>query len=143
MGFIELRNCPEIIEPGARQVLFSLNILENDANTELSPLSGEAEALLSGVQAAPRGGYLIPQRLPMNEGFDDLPDKIIPQFFDPELCDRCPRRAQCTDASPGHGRTVSIADNEALQKRLQKLVRAVRSFIHANDLTIAKVDSDT
>lgn len=42
--------------------------------------------------------------------------------FDPELCDRCPRRNQCTDASPGHGRTVSIADNEALQKRLQKLV---------------------
>jgi hypothetical protein len=44
--------------------------------------------------------------------------------FDPELCDRCPRRAACTDASPGHGRTVSIADNEALQKRLQKLTRS-------------------
>jgi hypothetical protein len=41
--------------------------------------------------------------------------------FDAELCDRCPLRADCTDASPGHGRTVSIANNEALQKRLRKL----------------------
>ncbi len=44
--------------------------------------------------------------------------------FDPELCDRCPQRGKCTDSSPGHGRTVSIADNEALQKRLQKLARS-------------------
>lgn len=44
--------------------------------------------------------------------------------FDPELCDRCPRRSQCTDASPGHGRTVAIAENEARQKRLQKLVQS-------------------
>ena len=41
--------------------------------------------------------------------------------FDPELCDRCPMRDQCTDASLGHGRSVSIAENEALQKRLRKL----------------------
>ncbi len=43
--------------------------------------------------------------------------------FDAELCDRCPSRADCTDASPGHGRTVSIADNEALQQRLRKLTQ--------------------
>jgi hypothetical protein len=43
--------------------------------------------------------------------------------FDAELCDRCPSRAKCTDASPGHGRTVSIADNEARQKRLRKLTQ--------------------
>jgi len=30
-------------------------------------------------------------------------------------------RKQCTDTSAGHGRTVSIADNEPLQKRLRKL----------------------
>lgn len=42
--------------------------------------------------------------------------------FEPELCDRCPRRAKCTDASLGNGRTVSIADDEARQKRLQKLL---------------------
>lgn len=41
--------------------------------------------------------------------------------FDPELCDRCPMRNQCTDASLGHGRTVAIAENEPLQKRLRKL----------------------
>jgi hypothetical protein len=41
--------------------------------------------------------------------------------FDPEDCDRCRLREQCTDASLGHGRTVSIADNEQLQKRLRRL----------------------
>jgi hypothetical protein len=41
--------------------------------------------------------------------------------FDPEDCDHCPLRDQCTDASLGHGRTVSIADNEQLQKRLRRL----------------------
>jgi hypothetical protein len=41
--------------------------------------------------------------------------------FDPEDCDRCRLRDQCTDASLGHGRTVSIADNEQLQKRLRRL----------------------
>jgi Transposase DDE domain/Transposase domain (DUF772) len=41
--------------------------------------------------------------------------------FEPEDCDRCPLRDQCTDASLGHGRTVSIADNEQLQKRLRRL----------------------
>ena len=43
--------------------------------------------------------------------------------FDPEHCDPCPRRAECTDTSPGHGRTIAIAENEARQKRLQKLVK--------------------
>jgi hypothetical protein len=41
--------------------------------------------------------------------------------FDPECCDTCPMRNQCTDASLGHGRTVAIAENEALQKRLRRL----------------------
>ena len=41
--------------------------------------------------------------------------------FDADDCDRCLLRDQCTDASLGHGRTVSIAENEALQKRLRKL----------------------
>lgn len=44
--------------------------------------------------------------------------------FDPEHCDSCPLRKQCTDSSLGHGRTVSIADNEVLQKRLRKLASA-------------------
>jgi len=41
--------------------------------------------------------------------------------FEPEDCDHCRLRDQCTDASLGHGRTVSIADNEQLQKRLRRL----------------------
>lgn len=41
--------------------------------------------------------------------------------FDPEACARCPLRAQCTMAAPGAGRTVAIAEDEALQQRLRKL----------------------
>jgi len=41
--------------------------------------------------------------------------------FDPEHCDSCLLRNACTDSSLGHGRTVSIAENEPLQKRLRKL----------------------
>jgi hypothetical protein len=41
--------------------------------------------------------------------------------FDPDHCDSCLMRKQCTDTSAGHGRTISIADNEPLQKRLRKL----------------------
>jgi len=43
--------------------------------------------------------------------------------FDPEVCDRCPRRAQCTTAEFGHGRTVAIAENEPLQQRLRKQIQ--------------------
>jgi hypothetical protein len=40
--------------------------------------------------------------------------------FDPDLCDHCTLRRQCTTAALGNGRTVAIADNEALQQRLRK-----------------------
>jgi hypothetical protein len=43
--------------------------------------------------------------------------------FDPDICDRCPRRAQCTTAELGHGRTVAIAENEPLQQRLRKQIQ--------------------
>jgi len=43
--------------------------------------------------------------------------------FEPEDRDRCRLRDKCTDASLGHGRTVSIAENEALQKRLRTLAQ--------------------
>jgi hypothetical protein len=43
--------------------------------------------------------------------------------FDPTLCDPCPLRRQCTTAAPGHGRTVAIAENEALQHRLRKQIQ--------------------
>ena len=43
--------------------------------------------------------------------------------FDPDVCDRCPRRAHCTTAEFGHGRSVAIAENEPLQQRLRKQLR--------------------
>jgi Transposase DDE domain/Transposase domain (DUF772) len=41
--------------------------------------------------------------------------------FDPTRCDGCSLRSRCTDAASGRGRTVAIAENEALQQRLRKL----------------------
>ena len=41
--------------------------------------------------------------------------------FNPDFCDHCAIRDQCTGAELGHGRSVSIADNERLQKRLRNL----------------------
>lgn len=40
--------------------------------------------------------------------------------FDPDVCTRCPLRSQCTASSAGHGRTVSIGENERLQQKLRK-----------------------
>jgi hypothetical protein len=42
--------------------------------------------------------------------------------FNPQACARCTMRKDCTTAAAGHGRTVSIADDERLQQRLRKLV---------------------
>jgi len=41
--------------------------------------------------------------------------------FDPEICGCCTRRSECTQATSGKGRSVSIARDEALQKKLRKL----------------------
>ena len=43
--------------------------------------------------------------------------------FDPDVCDRCRLRAQCTTAEFGHGRSVAIAENEPLQQRLRKQIQ--------------------
>ena len=43
--------------------------------------------------------------------------------FDPDICDHCVRRRQCTTAELGHGRTVAIAENEPLQQRLRKQIQ--------------------
>jgi hypothetical protein len=44
--------------------------------------------------------------------------------FDPEVCGACPLRASCTQAAAGKGRSVSIAEDEALQKKFRKLQEA-------------------
>lgn len=41
--------------------------------------------------------------------------------FDAEVCGPCPLRAECTQAASGRGRTVTMGDDEALQKKLRKL----------------------
>lgn len=46
--------------------------------------------------------------------------------FDADACDRCPLRKQCTSATRGTGRTVSILEDERLQKRL-RLMSASKS----------------
>jgi hypothetical protein len=46
--------------------------------------------------------------------------------FDPEACDRCELRAQCTMAEPGNGRSISIAEDEQLQQRLRERIATPR-----------------
>jgi hypothetical protein len=46
--------------------------------------------------------------------------------FDPEACDHCELRAQCTAATPGTGRSVNIAEDERLQQRLRKRLATPR-----------------
>jgi hypothetical protein len=41
--------------------------------------------------------------------------------FDPDVCGSCSLRAQCTHSANGKGRTVSIARDERLQKKLRVL----------------------
>lgn len=43
--------------------------------------------------------------------------------FDAKHCDSCKLRPKCTTASPGHGRTVGIGEDERLQQRLRKMAR--------------------
>ena len=40
--------------------------------------------------------------------------------FDPQACDGCSLRSQCTEAALGRGRTVNIAEDEILQQRLRR-----------------------
>jgi len=44
--------------------------------------------------------------------------------FDAQVCSQCPLRAECTKAEAGKGRTLRIAEDEALQQRLHKLVKS-------------------
>lgn len=41
--------------------------------------------------------------------------------FDPDVCGACPLRASCTQAAAGKGRSVSVAEDEALQKKFRRL----------------------
>jgi hypothetical protein len=81
----------------------------------------------------PKNGDLFPKsefKLDMRSRKISCPGEQTQRFtpgttveFEAEVCDRCPLRARCTDARPGHGRTVAIGEDEALQHRLRKLVK--------------------
>ena len=47
------------------------------------------------------------------------PGEVV--HFDPEACGPCPLRANCTQAATGHGRSVTMGDDERLQKKLRAL----------------------
>jgi hypothetical protein len=82
---------------------------------------------------APKNGELFPKsafRLDMRSRRITCPAGQSQPFtlgtvveFEAKQCESCPLRAQCTTAGPGHGRTVSIAENEAFQHRLRKRVK--------------------
>lgn len=42
--------------------------------------------------------------------------------FPAATCDACPMRAKCTEAAPGRGRSVTIAADELLQKKLRSAI---------------------
>jgi hypothetical protein len=46
--------------------------------------------------------------------------------FDPEVCEHCELRSQCTMAAAGHGRTVTIAASEKLQQRFRKRIATAK-----------------
>lgn len=52
------------------------------------------------------------------ESFEPGGDTV---HFDPEVCGPCPMRAKCTQAASGAGRSVSIAADEAQQRKFRKL----------------------
>ena len=56
---------------------------------------------------------------PMGQREPFEPGQVVE--FDPEGCGCCSLRAHCTQASSGRGRTVTMGDNEALQKKLRAL----------------------
>jgi hypothetical protein len=78
-------------------------------------------------------GSLFPKsafRLNLRDRTIECPQGQVQRFafgsvveFDPDVCDRCPVRPQCTTAEFGHGRSVAIAENERLQARLRKEIQ--------------------
>jgi hypothetical protein len=58
------------------------------------------------------------QRVPMSPGST--------AHFPASACDVCPQRAQCTTAKPGHGRTLTIREDESFQHKLRTTLRTKR-----------------
>jgi hypothetical protein len=79
-----------------------------------------------------RGGQLFTKadfRLNMRDLTITCPANEVQSFrpgdtveFDATRCDQCPLRARCTTRPLGHGRQVTIAEDERLQHRLRKQI---------------------
>ena len=80
-------------------------------NGELLPKSAFKLDMRSRTVTCPGG-----QRLPFTPG------AVVE--FDAKVCGQCSLRVECTTAQPEHGRMVRIAEDEALQQRLHKLVKS-------------------
>ena len=80
-------------------------------NGELLPKSAFKLDMRSRTVTCPGG-----QRLPFTPG------AVVE--FEAKVCGQCPLRTECTTAQPEHGRMVRIAEDEALQQRLHKLVKS-------------------
>jgi hypothetical protein len=80
-----------------------------------------------------RNGDLFPKsvfNLNLRDRTIECPNGQVEHFslgtvveFNPDVCDRCPMRDQCTTAELGNGRSVAIAENEQLQQRLRKQIQ--------------------
>jgi hypothetical protein len=101
-----------------------------------SPLVDEVLARRGKIVCKPwksRNGSLFPKSaftLNIRNRTIECPNGQVQGFafgtvveFDPDVCDRCPLRAQCTTAEFGSGRSVAIAENEPLQQRLRKQIQ--------------------
>jgi hypothetical protein len=49
-----------------------------------------------------------------------------PVAFPARACDPCPQRAQCTTAKLGHGRTLTLREDEQFQQKLRAKLRTKR-----------------
>lgn len=55
--------------------------------------------------------------------------------FDARACDTCKMRSECTTAAPGRGRTVKIAEDEQLQRKLRRLAASPKGRARLRERT--------
>jgi hypothetical protein len=85
LGLVELGDSPEVFQAGSGQVLFGLDVFENDADGEFFPLLSEAQSFFRRRQRALGSGKLVTERLPAYDRFHNLAGDVVAQFFDAEL----------------------------------------------------------
>ena len=78
LRFVEFSNGSEVIQPGASEILFRQDILQDNAHGKFLALLGQAQSGFGGNERAMNRGKLIAQGLPMRESLDDLADNDGP-----------------------------------------------------------------